>query len=174
MKSVDATLARRCVGCSNEGGGLIRLKRKGLNSWYFGGIVPGDFSIDRIDARYHVQGVFVVRFGLRALGCEGELNGIAKELVAAINGAVQNGEFREQGVVEEGCIDVYAIHFIDVEVVGVLGIDHQLVAADIAIVFDDEGVAQRGAEVFSAVGVVMGLPKMISMVAVMPTSVAFL
>lgn len=76
------------------------------------------------------------------------MDGIAKELVAAINGAVQNGEFREQGVVEEGRIDVYAIHFIDVEVVGVLGIDHQLVAADIAIVFDDEGVAQRGVEVF--------------------------
>ena len=76
------------------------------------------------------------------------MNGIAKELVAAINGAVQNGEFREQGVVEEGRIDVYAIHFIDVKVVGVFGIDHQLVAADIAIVFDDEGVAQLGVEVF--------------------------
>ena len=48
------------------------------------------------------------------------MDGITKELVAAINGAVQNGEFREQGVVEEGRIDVYAIHFIDVEVVGVV------------------------------------------------------
>lgn len=148
MKSVDSTLARLGVGCSNEGGGLIRLKGKRPYSWYFSGVVTGDFSIDRIDARHNVQGVFVVRFGLRALGCEGELDGITKELVAAINGAVQNGKFREQGVVEEGCINVYAIHFIDIEVVGVLGIDDQLVAADIAIVFDDEGVAQRGVEVF--------------------------
>lgn len=29
-----------------------------------------------------------------------------------------------------------------------MGIDHQLVAADIAIVFDDEGIAQLGVEVF--------------------------
>ena len=29
-----------------------------------------------------------------------------------------------------------------------MGIDHQLVAADITIVFDDEGVAQLGVEVF--------------------------
>lgn len=60
MKSVDATLARRGVGRSDEGGGLIRLKRKGLNSWYFGGVVTGDFSIHRIDARHNIQGVFVV------------------------------------------------------------------------------------------------------------------
>lgn len=43
---------------------------------------------------------------------------------------------------------MYAVHFIDVLVVGIVGIDHQLVAADIAIVFDDEGVAQLGVEVF--------------------------
>ena len=54
MKSVDATMARRCVGCSNEGGGLIRLNGKRLYGGDFGGIVPGDFSIDRIDARHNV------------------------------------------------------------------------------------------------------------------------
>lgn len=54
MKSVDATLTRRCVGRSNEGGGLIRLKGKRLYGGDFGGIVTGDFSIDRIDARHNV------------------------------------------------------------------------------------------------------------------------
>lgn len=54
MMSVDATMARRCVGRSNEGGGLIRLKGKRLYGGDFGGIVPGDFSIDRIDARHNV------------------------------------------------------------------------------------------------------------------------
>lgn len=54
MKSVDATLTRRCVGRSNEGGGLIRLKGKRLYGWDFCGIVTGDFSIDRIDARHNV------------------------------------------------------------------------------------------------------------------------
>jgi len=43
---------------------------------------------------------------------------------------------------------VYAVHFIDVHVVGIVGIGNQLVVADIAIVFDDEGVAQLGVEVF--------------------------
>lgn len=69
---------------------------------------------------------------------------------------------------------MYAVHFIDVHVVGIVGIGNQLVVADIAIVFDDEGVAQLGVEVFSVGGVVMGLPKMISMVAVIPTSLALL
>lgn len=55
-----------------------------------------------------------MRFGLGGMRSEGKLDGVAKELVAAINGAVQNGKFREQGVVEEGGIDVYAVHFIDV------------------------------------------------------------
>lgn len=43
---------------------------------------------------------------------------------------------------------MYAVHFIDVHVVGIVGIGNQLVVADIAIVFDDEGVAQLGVEVF--------------------------
>ena len=60
MKSVYATLTRRGVGRSNEGGSLIRLKRKGLNCGDFSGVITGDFSIDRIDARHNIQGVFVV------------------------------------------------------------------------------------------------------------------
>ena len=93
MKSVDATLARRSVGCSNVGGGLIRLKGKRLYSGYFSGVVTGDFSIDRIDARHNVQGVLVLRFGLGALRGKGELDGVAKEFVAAVYGAVEDGEF---------------------------------------------------------------------------------
>ena len=54
MKSVDATLTWRGVGRSNEGGGLIRLNGKRLYGGDFGGIVPGDFSIDRIEARHNV------------------------------------------------------------------------------------------------------------------------
>ncbi len=93
MKSVDATLTRRCVGRSNEGGGLIRLKGKRLYGWDFCGIVTGDFSIDRIDARHNVQGILVLRFGLGALRGKGELDGVAKEFVAAVDGAVEDGEF---------------------------------------------------------------------------------
>ena len=54
MMSVDATLTWCCVGRSNEGGGLIRLNGKRLYGWDFCGIVTGDFSIDRIDARHNV------------------------------------------------------------------------------------------------------------------------
>ena len=99
MKSVYATLTRRGVGRSDEGGGLIRLNGKRFYGGDFGGIVPGDFSIDRIDARHNVQGVLVLRFCMGTLRSDGELYRIAKKFVAAVNGTADNCEIRCFGVV---------------------------------------------------------------------------
>lgn len=89
--SIDATLTWCGVGLSNERSTLVGLDGKGFNGW----VVPGDFAVNWVDARHDVHGVFVLRFGFGALGCECELDRIAKELVAAVDGAIEDGEFGE-------------------------------------------------------------------------------
>jgi len=144
--SIDATLTWCGVGLSNERSTLVGLDGKGFNGWDFGGVVPDDFAVNWVDARHDVQGVFVLRFGFGALGCEGELDRIAKELVAAVDGAIEDGEFGQECVVEVGGIDVNAVVFIDVEVV--VFVYHEVIPTDIVIVFDDKWVAKLGVEIF--------------------------
>ena len=95
MQTINSTLTLCGVGLSNERSTLVGLDGKGFNGWDFGGVVPGDFAVNWVDSRHDVQGVFVLRFGFGALGCEGELDRIAKELVAAVDGAIEDGEFGE-------------------------------------------------------------------------------
>ena len=95
MQTINSTLTWCGVGLSNERSTLVGLDGKGFNCRDFCGVVPGDFAVDWVDLRHDVQGVFVLRFGFGALGCEGELDRIAKELVAAVDGAIEDGEFGE-------------------------------------------------------------------------------
>lgn len=62
---------------------MIGLDGKGFNGRDFTRVVPGYFAVNWVDSGHDMQGVVVLRFGFGALGGEGELYRIAKELVAA-------------------------------------------------------------------------------------------
>ncbi len=89
MQSFYSALTGRSIELFYQACTLVRLNGKGFN----GGNVTGNLAIYRIDARYNGYGVVVPRFGFASLGGKGKLDGIAEELITAVNCAVEDGEF---------------------------------------------------------------------------------